>query len=84
MFGHDAKAARLSWPTDTLQFLFVLHRYRELFQIKNLTWILDRTLRVGGSKDTANKEVVFELPTPRVHDLVERAANLRRRGNIST
>ena len=45
-----------------------------MFQIKSLTWILDHTLLVGDSKDTPNKEVVFDLPTMRVRDLGQRAA----------
>lgn len=55
------------------EFLFVIYHRRELFQIKSLTWLLDRTLLVGDSKDTANKEVVFDLPTSRVYDLCQRA-----------
>jgi len=57
-----------------MQFLFIVYYRRELFQIKSLTWILDHTLLVGDSKDTPNKEVVFDLPTMRVRDLCERAA----------
>jgi len=37
------------------EFLFVIYHRRELFIIKSLTWLLDRTLLVGDSKDTANK-----------------------------
>jgi hypothetical protein len=47
---------------------------RELLQVKSLKWLLDRTLLVGDSKDTPNREVVFDLPTSQVHDLCERAA----------
>ena len=57
-----------------MQFLFVIYHRRELFQIKSLTWLLDRTLLVGDSKDWPNREVVFDLPTARVHDLCQRAA----------
>jgi len=57
-----------------MQFLFIVYYRRELFQIKSLTWILDHTLLVGDSKDTPNKEVVFDLPTVRVRDLCQRAA----------
>jgi hypothetical protein len=61
--------------TDSImQFLFVIFHRRELFQVKSLTWLLDRTLLVGDSKDTPHKEVVFDLPTARVHDLCQRAA----------
>jgi hypothetical protein len=56
-----------------MQFLFVIYHRRELFQVKSLTWLLDRTLLVGDSKDRPNREVVFDLPTSRVHDLCERA-----------
>jgi hypothetical protein len=56
-----------------MQFLFVIYHRRELFQVKSLTWLLDRTLLVGDSKDTPKKEVVFNLPTSRVHDLCQRA-----------
>lgn len=52
----------------TMQFLFVVCYRRELFQIKSLTWILDHALLVGDSKDTPNKEVLFDLPTIRVRD----------------
>jgi hypothetical protein len=57
-----------------VQFLFVIYYRRELFQIKSLTWLLDRTLLVGDSRDTPKKEVVFDLPRSRVHDLCQRAA----------
>jgi hypothetical protein len=57
-----------------MHFLFVIYHRRELFQVKSLTWLLDRTLLVGDSKDTPRKEVVFDLPTSRVHDLCQRAA----------
>jgi hypothetical protein len=57
-----------------MQFLFVIYYRRELFQIKSLTWILDRVLLVGDSKDEASKEVVFELPKSHVYDLCRRAA----------
>jgi hypothetical protein len=57
-----------------MQFLFVIYHRRELFQVKSLTWLLDRTLLVGDSKDTPNKEVVFDLPTSKVSDLCQRAA----------
>jgi hypothetical protein len=57
-----------------MQFLFVIIHRRELFQVKSLTWLLDRTLLVGDSKDRPNREVVFDLPTSRVHHLYERAA----------
>jgi hypothetical protein len=57
-----------------MQFLFIVYHRRELFQIKSLTWLLDRTLLVGDSKDRPNNEVVFDLPTMRVRDLCERAA----------
>jgi hypothetical protein len=56
-----------------VQFLFVIYHRRELFQVKSLTWLLDRTLLVGDSKDRPNSEVVFDLPTSRVYDLCERA-----------
>jgi hypothetical protein len=56
-----------------MQFLFIVYYRRELFQIKSLTWILDHALLVGDSKDTPNKEVVFDLPTIRVRDLCQRA-----------
>jgi hypothetical protein len=56
-----------------MQFLFVIYHRRELFQVKSLTWLLDRTLLVGDSRDTLNKEVVFDLPTFRVHDLCQAA-----------
>jgi hypothetical protein len=36
--------------------------------------LLDRTLLMGDSTDTSNNEVVFDLPTLSVHDLLERAA----------
>jgi hypothetical protein len=57
-----------------MQFLLVIYHRRELFQVKSLTWLLDRTLLVGDSKDTPNREVVFDLPTSQVHDLCQRAA----------
>jgi hypothetical protein len=57
-----------------MQFLFVIYHKRELFQVKSLTWLLGRTLLVGDSKDTPKKEVLFDLPTPQVHDLCLRAA----------
>jgi hypothetical protein len=57
-----------------MQFLFVIYHRRELFQVKSLTWLLDRTLLVGDSKDMPRKEVVFDLPTSRIHDLCQRAA----------
>jgi hypothetical protein len=57
-----------------MQFLFLIYHRRELFQVKSLTWVLDRTLLVGDSKDRPNREVVFDLPTVRVHDLCQRAA----------
>jgi hypothetical protein len=57
-----------------MHFLFVIYHRRELFQIKSLTWLLDRTLLVDNSGDRANKEVLFDLPTSRVHDLCQRAA----------
>jgi hypothetical protein len=57
-----------------MQLLFIIYHRRELFQIKSLTWLLDRTLLVGDSKDTPKKEVVFDLPTSRVSDLCQRAA----------
>jgi hypothetical protein len=57
-----------------MQFLFVIYHRRELFQVKSLTWLLDRTLLVGDSKDTPNREVLFDLPTSRVHDVCQRAA----------
>jgi hypothetical protein len=57
-----------------MQFLFVIYHRRELFEIKSLTWILDRVLLVGDSKDEASKEVVFELPKSQVYDLCQRAA----------
>jgi hypothetical protein len=60
-----------------MQFLFVIYHRRELFQVKSLTWLLDRTLLVGDSKDAPNKEVVFDLPTSRVHDLCQRATRRR-------
>jgi hypothetical protein len=56
-----------------VQFLFVIYHRRELFQVKSLTRLLDRTLLVGDSKDTPNREVVFDLPTAGVHDLCQRA-----------
>jgi hypothetical protein len=56
-----------------MQFLFVIYHRRELFQVKSLTWLLDRTLLVGDSRDMPNKEVLFDLPTSRVHDLCQRA-----------
>jgi hypothetical protein len=56
-----------------VQFLFVIYHRRELFQVKSLTWLLDRTLLVGDSRDTPRKEVVFDLPTSQVHDLCQRA-----------
>jgi hypothetical protein len=55
-----------------MQFLFVIYHRRELFQVKSLTWLLDRTLLVGDSRDTPKKEVVFDLPTSRVQDLCQR------------
>jgi hypothetical protein len=57
-----------------MQFLFVIYHRRELFQIKCLTWLPDRTLLVGDSRDMPKKEVLFDLPTSRVHDLCQRAA----------
>ena len=57
-----------------MQFLFIVYYRRELFQIKSLTWLLDHALLVGDSKETRNKEAVFDLPTIRVRDLCERAA----------
>jgi hypothetical protein len=57
-----------------MQFLFVIYHRRELFQVKSLTWLLDRTLLVGDSKDMPNKEVVFDLPTSRIYDLCQKAA----------
>jgi hypothetical protein len=57
-----------------MQFLFVIYHRRELFQVKSLTWLLDRTLLVGDSKDRPNREVVFDLPTSQVHDLCQRSA----------
>jgi hypothetical protein len=58
-----------------MQLLFVIYHRRELFQVKSLKWLLDRTLLVADSKDTPKKrEVVFDLPTSRVHDLCQRAA----------
>jgi hypothetical protein len=57
-----------------MKYLFVIYHRRELFQVKNLTWLLDRTLLVGDSRDTPKKEVLFDLPTSRVHDLCEGAA----------
>jgi hypothetical protein len=42
--------------------------------VKSLTWLLDRTLLVGDSRDTPKKKVVFDLPTSHVHDLCQRAA----------
>jgi hypothetical protein len=57
-----------------MQFLFIIYYRRELFQIKSLTWILDHAVLVGDSKDTPNKEVVFDLPTMRVRDLCQCAA----------
>lgn len=57
-----------------MQFLLMVYYRRELFQIKSLTWILDRALLVGHSRDAPRKEVVFELPTSRVYDLCQRAA----------
>jgi hypothetical protein len=57
-----------------MQFLFVIFHRRELFQVKSLTWLLDRTLLVGDSKERPNREVVFDLPTSRVQDLCQRAA----------
>jgi hypothetical protein len=60
--------------TDSLtQFLFVIYHRRELFQVKSLTWLLDRTLLVGDNRDTPKKEVLFDLPTSRVHELCQRA-----------
>jgi hypothetical protein len=63
---------------STVQFLFVIYRRRELFQVKSLTWLLDRTLLVGDSKDRPNRDVVFDLPTSRVHDLCQRAIRRQR------
>jgi hypothetical protein len=42
----------------------------------SLAWLqgFDGTLLVGDSKDTPKKEVLFDLPTSRVHDLCQRAA----------
>jgi len=57
-----------------MQSLLIFYYRRELFQIKSLTWLLDRALLVGDSKDTPNKEAVFDLPTTRVRDLCELAA----------
>jgi hypothetical protein len=57
-----------------MQFLFIIYHRRELFQVKSLTFLLDRTLLVGNSRDTPKKEVLFDLPTSRVHDLCQRAA----------
>jgi hypothetical protein len=57
-----------------MQFLFVIYHRRELFQIKSLTWLLDRTLLVGDSRDMPKKEVLFDLPRSLVHDLCQRAA----------
>jgi hypothetical protein len=48
------------------EILLVIYHRRELFQIKSLTWLLDRTLLVGDSKDTPNKGIAFDLPTSRV------------------
>jgi hypothetical protein len=45
-----------------------------LFQVKSLTWLLDRTLVVGDGRDTPKEEVLFDLPMSRVRDLCERAA----------
>jgi hypothetical protein len=60
--------------TDSImQFLSVIYHRRELFQVKSLTWLLDRTLLVGDSKDTPMKEVLFDLPTSRVYGLCQRA-----------
>jgi hypothetical protein len=56
-----------------MRFLFVIYHKGEMFQIKSLTWLLDRTLLVGDSKDRPNREVAFDLPTSRVHDLCQRA-----------
>ena len=56
-----------------MQFLLVIYHRREVFQVKSLTWILDRTLIAAHSLERS-KEGVFELPTTRVRDLVERAA----------
>jgi hypothetical protein len=61
-----------------MQFLFVIYHRRELFQVKSLTWLLDRTLLVGESKDTPKKEVLFDLPTSRVHDLCQGAIRRQR------
>jgi hypothetical protein len=57
-----------------MQFLLVIYHGRELFQVKSLTWLLDRTLLVGDNRDTPKKEVLFDLPTARVYDLCQRAA----------
>jgi hypothetical protein len=59
---------------NIIQFLFVIYHRRELFQVKSLTWLLDRTLIVGDSRDTPDREVVFDSPTLQVDDLCQRAA----------
>jgi hypothetical protein len=60
-------------PSLVGKFLFVIHQRPELFQIKSLTWLLDRTLLVGDSRDTRNNEVVFDSSTSQVYDLCQRA-----------
>jgi hypothetical protein len=45
-----------------MRFVFVIYHRRELFQVKRLTWLLDRTLLVDDTKDTPSTESPFNMP----------------------